>query len=148
MAYLQYPTSTSVDPPLFLSKEKLLELDEIIADHLPRIETEHEKYIEADFDRYYGSSVGSKPESRDIAKRKYIEERLQERKISLTVYFKNRTQLHANSFREAARHTEINSALTQGFALSIEHRPVEVTIRNDDRKSRRRLESAWRGRGV
>jgi hypothetical protein len=118
MAHLQYPTSASVNPPLFLSKEKLLELDKIIADHLPQIEAENERYIEADFEKYYGSSVGASPEKA----KKYLEERRQERKISLTLHFKNGTELHANSFREAARHTEINSAPAEGFALA--HRTV------------------------
>jgi|SRR5580658_6773156 hypothetical protein len=131
MAHLQYPTSASVNPPLFLSKEKLLELDKIIADHLPQIEAENERYIEADFEKYYGSSVGASPEKA----KKYLEERRQERKISLTLHFKNGTELHANSFREAARHTEINSAPAEGFALSIAHSPVQVNIRTSDRKS-------------
>ena len=131
MAHLQYPTSASVNPPLFLSKEKLLELDKIIADHLPQIEMEHEKYVEADCEKYYGSSVGASPEKA----KKYLEERRQERTISLRIHFKNGTELHANSFREAARHVEINSAPAEGFALSIVYRPIEVKIRTSDRKS-------------
>src|SRR5258708_24344878 len=129
MAHLQYPTSASVKPPLFLSKEKLLELDKIIADHLPQIETEQERHIEADFEKYYGSPVGVNPEERDIAKKKYCEkQKHQERTISLTIHFKNGTELHANSFREASRHAEINSAPADGFALSIEYRPVKLNI--------------------
>lgn len=136
MAHLQYPTSASVRPPLFLSKEKLFELDKIIADHLPEIETEQEKYIEEDFEKYYGSSFGGNPEERDIAKKKYSEkQKHQERKIGLTIHFKNGTELHANSFREAARHAEINSAPAKGFALSIDYRPLKVNIRTSDRKS-------------
>jgi hypothetical protein len=136
MARLQYPTSASVKPPLFLSKDKLLELDKILTDHLPQIEAEHERHIEADFEKYYGSLVelgaGSK---KDEIKKKFLEERRQQREISLTTHFKNGTKLHSNSFREAARHTEINSAPTEGFALSIVCRPVRVSIRMSDRNS-------------
>src|SRR5467141_25723 len=135
MAHLQYPTSALVRPPLFLSKEKLFELDKIIADHLPQIETENEKSIEADFDKYYGSTVDLNSEAGGIKKKKYLKEKLQEGTISLTVHFKNGTQLHANSFREAARHAEINSATAEGFALSIVYRPIQVSIRTSDRKS-------------
>jgi hypothetical protein len=131
MARLQYPTAATVKPPLFLSKDKLFELDKIITDHLPQIETEHEKYVKADFERYYEGSVDANPERA----KKYLEERRQEPKISLTIHFKNGTELHANSFREAARHTEINSAPIEGFRLLIVQRPVEVDIRTYDRKS-------------
>src|SRR5258706_1711545 len=81
MAHLQYPTSASVSSPLFLSKEKLFKLDKIIADHLPQIETENEKSIEADFDRYYASTVALNSEKGGIEKKKYLKEKLQERTI-------------------------------------------------------------------
>src|SRR6267154_601513 len=115
MAHLQYSTSASVNAPLFLSKEKLFELDKIIADHLPQIEMEQQKSIEADFDRYYGSTLDLNSEVGGNAKKKYLEKNLQDLTISLAVYFKNGTRLHANSFREVARHTEINSATAEGF---------------------------------
>jgi hypothetical protein len=134
MAHLQYPTSASVQPPLFLSKDKLLELDKILTDHLPQIEAEHERNIEADFEKYYGSPVGADPKEHEIKKR-FLEGRRQQREISLTIHFKNGTKLQANSFREAARHAEINSAPTEGFALSIVYRPVRVSLRMSDRKS-------------
>jgi hypothetical protein len=132
MAHLQYPTSASVKPPLFLSKEKLLELDKIITDHLPQIETEQERYIEADFERYYGSSVANPEKAK-----KYFQEKYQERKINLSVHFKNGTALHVNSFREAARHAEINSTPAEvnrnsqlGFAVVASNSHFHRAIHN------------------
>lgn len=130
MAYLQYPTSASVRAPLFLSKDKLFELDKIIADHLPQIDAEHEKYIEAHVEKYYGGSKDF-----EIRKKKLLEDARQKQEINLSIYFKDGTKLQAKSFREAARHAEINSALAEGFALAIEHRPVKVEIRAYDRSS-------------
>ncbi len=135
MAQLQYPTSASVKPPLFLSKEKLFELDKIIEDHLPQIEKENERNIEVDYEYIYGRAYNSGSEAAEKAKQEFFDKKRKERKLNLTIYFKEGTKLHAASFREVSRHAEMNSAPAEGFSLSLAYRPIDVNIRMSDRKS-------------